>query len=174
MDTLIWLVDFPLRHGYPMIFIAGFSLMGLVVFAFRGVGGANARLQAVRDREGLPETRPSGGVRMLAARVQRIVFRILLVVMASGLVLGILGLTGVPVTHGYIHDRGIPTTGTMDGDWVTFSTPDGTTYTIESNFFTPAMYPDPHAWVPSDTPVVVRYLPSHPQAFVIDSTQIPE
>ncbi|GAB3633606.1 hypothetical protein GCM10027421_29590 [Microbacterium shaanxiense] len=174
MDTLIWLLNFPVGHAYPTVFIAGFSLMGLGVLSFRGVGGANPKLTAMREREGLPEARSAGGVGHLAARVQRFGFRILAVVMVSGLVMGILALTGVPLTRAYIHENGVPTTGSMDGDWVTFSTAGGQTFTIESNFFSPAVYPDTGAWVSSDAPVVVRYLPSHPQAFVIDTTQLPQ
>ncbi|MDQ0645796.1 hypothetical protein [Microbacterium murale] len=174
MDTLIWLVNFPVSHAYAMVFIAGFSLMGLAGFAFRGVGGTSSRLTAVREREGLPEAGRTGGLCVAAARVQRLGFRVLAVIMLAGLVLGILALTGVPVSRGYIHDHGVPTTGTVDGDWVTFSTPGGETYTLESNFFSPALHPDSSAWLPSDAPVVVRYLPAHPQAFVIDTTQLPE
>lgn len=174
LDTFVWLVNFPVSHGYAMVFIAGFSLMGIGVMAFRSVGGRDSRLAQVREREGLPEARSSGGGRLLAARAQRIVFRVLLVVMGAGLVLGILGLTGVPVTHGYIHANGIPTTATLDGDWITFATADGTEYTLENDFFSPAQYPDRDAWLPSDGPLVVRYLPSHPQAFVVDTTQLPE
>lgn len=174
LDTLIWLINFPVRHGYAMAFIAGFSLMGLVVLAFRRVGGTDSRLSAVRESEGLPETRRTGGARVVAAHVQRLVFRILAVLMLAGLALGILGLTGAPVTSAYIHTHGVTTTGTADGDWVTFSTPGGETYTLESSFFTPASYPDRLSWMDSDAPVVVRYLPSHPQAFVVDTTQLPE
>lgn len=173
LDSLIWLINFPVAHGYPMVFIAGFSLFGLAALAFRSVDGVDSRLTVIRDREGLPESRPAGG-RIVVARVQRIVFRILALIMLSGLVLGILSLAGVPVTHGYIRANGVPTTGTVDGDWVTFSTPGGETYTIESNFFTPAMHPDRDAWLPSDAPVVVRYLPSHPQAFIVDTQELPE
>lgn len=175
LDTLIWLINFPVSHGYVMIFIAGFSLLGIAALAFRPVASsARSPLAAVREREGLPEAGGTGGGRVLVARMQQVFFRILGVVMIAGLVLGILGVTGVPVTRAYIHTNGIPTTGAVDGDWVTFSTSGGETYTLESNFFSSAMYPDAHAWIPSGAPVVVRYLPSHPQAFVIDSSQIPE
>jgi len=105
--------------------------------------------------------------------VRRVVFRILAFVMLGCLVIGILSRTGVPVTRAYIYDNGRPTTATIDGDWVTFTTAEGVEYTLESNFFTPAVYPDRDAYLPSGAPVVVRYLPSHPQAFVIDSTQTP-
>lgn len=171
MDTLIWLLNFPAAHGYAMVFIAGFSILGLFAGSVGGVvpGGA---LRMIREREGLlrPEERPRGQV---AGRIMRVVFRILAVVMLGSLVIGILSLTGVPVTRAYIYDNGRPTTATMDGDWVTFTTADGVEYTLESNFFTPAVYPDRDVFLSSGEPVVVRYLPSHPQAFVIDSTQTP-
>ncbi|MBP3978667.1 DUF3592 domain-containing protein [Microbacterium sp. BLY] len=172
MDTLMWLLNFPASHGYAMVFIAGFSILGLFAISAGGASAKGGSLRAVREREGLlpSETRPRGNV---GATIARVFFRILAFVMLGSLVIGILSLTGVPVTRAYIYDNGRPTTGTLDGDWVTFTTADGTEYTLESNFFTPAVYPDRDAWLPSGAPVVVRYLPSHPQAFVIDSSQTP-
>jgi len=171
LDTLIWLVNFPAAHGYAMVFIAGFSTLGL--FALSGSRSApGAALRRVREREGLLHDGDATRGR-LGGVVRQIVFRVLAVVMLGNLVVGILSLTGVPVTRAYIHEHGQPTTGTMDGDWVTFTTSSGVEYTIESNFFTPAVYPDRDAYLPSGEPVVVRYLPGHPQAFVIDSAQGP-
>lgn len=171
MDTLIWLVNFPAAHGYAMVFIAGFSILGLFAMSARGAvpGGG---LRVVREREGLlhPQDRPRGRV---GASIVRVGFRILAFLMLGALVIGILSLVGVPVTRAYIADNGRPTTGTRDGDWVTFTTAEGVEYTLESNVFTPAVYPDRDAYLPSDQPVVVRYLPAHPQAFVIDSAQTP-
>ena len=171
LDTLIWLLNFPAAHGYAMVFIAGFSILGLFAMSVRGAAPGGA-LRTIREREGLlrPEERPRGQV---SGRILRIVFRVLAFVMLGSLVIGILSLTGVPVTRAYIYDNGRPTTATMDGDWVTFTTAEGVEYTLESNFFTPALYPDRDSFLPSGEPVVVRYLPSHPQAFVIDSSQTP-
>ncbi|CAH0196116.1 hypothetical protein [Microbacterium foliorum] len=171
LDTLIWLINFPASHGYAMVFIAGFSILGL--FAMSAGGAApGASLRRVREREGLLHGHIATRGRAVGA-VRRLVFRVLAVVMLANLVIGILSLTGVPITRAYIHEHGQPTTGTVDGDWVTFTTPSGVEYTIESNFFTPAVYPDRDAYLPSGEPVVVRYLPGHPQAFVIDSSQGP-
>lgn len=171
MDALIWLVNFPASHGYAMVFIAGFSILGLFALSARGAvpGGA---LRSIREREGLlhPTERPPGRVWAGAVRVGA---RVLAFLMLGSLVNGILSLTGVPVTRAYIYDNGRPTTGTLEGDWVTFTTAEGVEYTLESNFFTPAVYPDRDAFLTSGEPVVVRYLPSHPQAFVIDSDQTP-
>ena len=171
MDTLIWLVNFPAAHGYAMVFIAGFSILGLFAMSARAAvpGG---ELRRIREREGLlrDDIRPRGQV---AGSIVRVVFRILAFVMLGSLVIGILSLVGVPVTRAYIYDNGQPATGTMDGDWVTFTTADGVEYTLESNFFTSAVYPDRDVYLPSGEPVQVRYLPDHPQAFVIDSEQTP-
>jgi hypothetical protein len=171
MDALIWLVNFPASHGYAMVFIAGFSILGLFALSARGAvpGGA---LRSIREREGLlhPTERPRGRV---WAGVVRVGARVLAFLMLGSLVIGILSLTGVPVTRAYIYDNGRPTTGTLEGDWVTFTTAEGVEYTLESNFFTPAVYPDRDVYLTSGEPVVVRYLPSHPQAFVIDSDQTP-
>lgn len=171
LDTLIWLLNFPASHGYAMVFIAGFSILGL--FAMSASGATpDAALRRIREREGLlrPEDAPRG---VVGGRIRRIVFRVLAFLMLANLVIGILSLTGVPVTRAYIHEHGQPTTATRDGDWVTFTTSGGVEYTLESNFFTPAVYPDRDAYIPSGQQVVVRYLPAHPQAFVIDSTQTP-
>lgn len=171
MDALIWLVNFPAAHGYAMVFIAGFSVLGLFALSARSAvpGG---QLRAIREREGLlrPDQRPSGRVWGTTVRVCA---RLLAFLMLACLVIGILSLTGVPVTRAYIYDNGRPTSATLDGDWVTFTTAEGVEYTLESNFFTPAVYPDRDAYIPSGELIVVRYLPSHPQAFVIDSTQTP-
>lgn len=169
MDTVIWLVNFPVSHGYAMVFVAGFSLVGLGSMAFRPVG-ASSKLQVIRAREGLPEVSSRGAGPTVFAHLQRALFRVLGLVMLAGLALGILGLTGVPVTAAYIHQHGIPTTAAVDGDWVTFTTPNGQAYTLESNFFTPSQYPDRYGYFSGDQ-VVVRYLPGHPQAFVIDTVQ---
>ena len=171
MDTLVWLVNFPASHGYAMVFIAGFSTLGLFALSARGAVPGEA-LRSIREREGLlhPTEHPRGRV---WAGVVRIGARVLALVMVGSLVIGILSLTGVPVTRAYIYDNGRPTTGTLEGDWVTFTTAEGVEYTLESNFFTPAVYPDRDVYLASGEPVVVRYLPSHPQAFVIDSDQTP-
>ncbi|PRB65451.1 MULTISPECIES: hypothetical protein [unclassified Microbacterium] len=171
MDTLVWLVNFPASHGYAMVFIAGFSTLGLFALSARGAVPGEA-LRSIREREGLlhPTEHPRGRV---WAGVVRIGARVLALVMVGSLVIGILSLTGVPVTRAYIYDNGRPTTGTLEGDWVTFTTAEGVEYTLESNFFTPAVYPDRDVYLTSGEPVVVRYLPSHPQAFVIDSDQTP-
>lgn len=172
MDTLIWLLNFPASHGYAIVFIAGFSILGLFMISARGVGSSGSALRRIREREGLLRPGQRSGGR-LGARVVRIAFRVLAFLMLGSLVIGILSLTGVPITRAYIHDNGRPTTGTIDGNWVTFTTAEGVEYTLESNFFTPAVYPDRGAYIPTGEPVVVRYLPGHPQAFVIDSSQTP-
>ncbi len=170
LDTIVWLANFPVTHGYAMVFIAGFSLFGtLGLAASRGASGA--RLDAVRVREGFADAPKAPTLRRVFARVRRIVFLFLSLVLAVGGVLGILGLVGVPVTRAYIHENGLPTTGRLDGEWVTFTNSSGVEYTLHNDFFTPSLYPDADAYIPTDQPVVVRYLPSHPQAFVIDTTQ---
>lgn len=172
LDTVFWLLNFPASHAYAMVFIAGFSILGLFAVSATRSSPA-AALRRVRESEGLlsghdAQRRDIGGTAL------RVLFRILAFVMLANLVIGILSLTGVPVTRAYIYDNGRPTTASLDGDWVTFTTADGMEYTLESNFFSPAVYPDRDAYIPGGQPVVVRYLPSHPQAFVIDSSQLSE
>ena len=172
-DTLIWLIDFPVSNGYVMVFIAGFAITGCLVLALRRTGPSD-KLAAVRQREGIANTeRPRPAFATVVGRIRRPLFLALTVLMLASLVLGILGLSGMPVTRAYIYDNGVPTVGTVDGDWVTFSTAVGEEYTLPHRFFIPSLYPDQDAFLPSDEPVVVRYLPSHPQAYVIDSSQLP-
>ncbi|PRB09899.1 hypothetical protein CQ047_09310 [Microbacterium sp. MYb72] len=169
LDTLIWLVNFPASHGYAMVFIAGFSILGLFAMSVSGASPVSA-LRRVREREGLlHDQRPPRG--RTWGRVMRIAFRILAFLMLANLVIGILSLTGVPVTRAYIYEHGETAQATRDGDWVTFTASNGVEYTLESNFFTPAVYPDRDVYLPSGDPVTVRYLPGHPQAFVIDSAR---
>lgn len=170
-DTLIWLLNFPASHAYVIVFIAGFSILGLFAASARGAV-PGAALRVVREREGLVADTPrvAGSV---AGRIRRIVFRVLAVVMLANLVIGILSLTGVPLTRAYIHEHGEQAPASLDGDWVTFTTSTGVEYTLESNFFSPAVYPDGSDYRFSGDPVVVRYLPGHPQAFVIDNSATP-
>lgn len=170
LDTLIWLLNFPASHGYAMVFIAGFSILGLFAMSASG-RSPRATLRAVREREGVAHETEAPREGTLAA-VARLVFRVLAIVMVANLAIGILSLTGVPITRAYIHEHGRPTSATVDGDWVTFTTETGVEYTLESNFFTPAVYPDRDAYIPSGETITVRYLPDHPQAFVIDSSQV--
>jgi hypothetical protein len=171
MDTVFWLLNFPASHGYAMVFIAGFSILGLFALSMKGAAAGDA-LRSIREREGMPVAHARS--RDIQGAVRRGVFRALAVVMLGTLVIGILSLAGVPITRAYIFDHGRPTTATVDGAWITFTTAEGATYTLENDFFTPSVHPDRDAYIPSAQPVVVRYLASHPQAFVIDSSQLPE
>lgn len=171
LDTLVWLVNFPASHGYATVFIAGFSILGLFAMSASGAAPGGA-LRQVRAREGLlrEQGRPRGA---MTQRIVRGGFRILAFLMLANFVIGILSLTGVPVTRAYIFEHGERASATLDGDGVTFTTSTGVEYTLESNFFTPAVYPDRDAYIPSGEPVTVRYLSGHPQAFVIGSPQDP-
>ncbi|MFE2772568.1 hypothetical protein [Microbacterium resistens] len=166
LDTLMWLLNFPASHGYQMVFVAGFSLFGLIAMAVRRPAGRDA-LAVIRAREGLAVADTGEAARRIRGRLRQWFFRILLLVMLTGGAVGILSLVGVPVTNAYIHANGVAAEATVDGDWVTFTAEDGKTYTLENPFFTPAAYPDSRAWVGSGDPVVVHYLREHPQAFVI-------
>lgn len=169
LDTLIWLVNFPASHGYAMVFIAGFSLFGLFALSMSG-RSPRTGLRAVREREGLTEDQGTARAD-LRGTIVRGVFRVLAVLMLANLVIGILSLVGVPITRAYIHEHGRPAAAVVDGDWVTFTTDSGVEYTLPNDFFTPSTYPDRDAYVPSGESATVRYLPDHPQAFVIDTSQ---
>ena len=172
LDTLMWLVNFPASNAYAVVFIAAFSFFGLLGLASR-TRAPGAALRRVRESEGLLPDADRARVDVLGG-ARRVLAGVLAAVMVGALAVAILSLVGVPVTRAYIHEHGRPTTGTIDGDWVSFTTSDGTAYTLENDFFSPAVYPDREAFLPSGQPVVVRYLLDHPQAFVIDSSQLPE
>jgi hypothetical protein len=171
MDTVFWLLNFPASHGYEMVFLAGFSILGFLALSRKGTAPGEA-LQRIREREGMSVA--SGRNRQIVGTVRRTVSRVLAAVMGVVLIVAILGLVGVPVTRAYIFDHGRPTTATVDGAWITFTTAEGMTYTLENDALSPSAHPDRDAHIPSAQPVVVRYLSSHPQAFVIDSSQLPE
>lgn len=169
MDTVIWLLNFPVSHGFAVVVIAGFAL--LCLFARWSARSAlGPLLPEPEERDELLSPRNGGGP-AAAVRSIRVGLSALALLMLGSFLLGILGLTGVPVTRAYIYDHGQPTTATRDGDWVTFTTATGVEYTLESSIFSPAGYPDRDASFGEQ--VVVRYLPGHPQAFVIDSAQRP-
>lgn len=170
MDTLIWIVDFFASHGYIMVFIAAFSAFGLLPLALRRVGAPRL---VQTDLSGGESLVTGGSPRSVLGIVQTWVYRALAVVVIGGGVVGLLSLFGVPVTRGYIHAHGVAATGVYDGSFLRFSTTAGVEYTLPVDFFTPAMHPDAHAYIPWDEPIVVRYLADHPQAYVVDSTQLP-
>jgi hypothetical protein len=59
-------------------------------------------------------------------------------------------------------------------DFVAFEAADGRTYWLNNDFFSPATWPDREAFVSSGTRFQVRYLPDHPQAYVIDTDTLPD
>ncbi|GAA3652229.1 hypothetical protein [Microbacterium marinilacus] len=162
VDAIVWLANFPVTHGYAMVFIAGFSSMGLIAMA----AGLSARRRKAAPGAG-PAAAASPGARPLAV-VQAWLYRVLAVGVIGGGVLGLLSLTGVSATGWYIHQHGATAEGTRDGDWITFTASDGVEYTVPYDFFTPASYPDTGASLMSDV-VTVRYLESHPQTYVVDT-----
>ncbi|WP_396911142.1 hypothetical protein [Mycolicibacterium sp.] len=183
LDTLIWLIDIPVRHGFVFVFLAVFGGLGALVI-FLAAGREKGRplpgsiivsklltttpaplLTAARTREGLPRTTPPAPRRPSLARTAS---GALLVLLVLGGLLGLLGLVKVPLTHAYISAHGTETSATIDGEWVSFTAEDGTTYRVRNSFSAPATYPGSNPTIGYDHDTVpVRYLPSHPQAFII-------
>lgn len=173
LDTLVWLANFPVTNGYIITFIAASAILGCFMMA-RRFRANTLTLAAIREREGLSQaTRVRPGTAVVGS-IRRMLFSVLAIVMLVSFILSILATIGVPLTRSYIHANGSPTTGEIDGDWVSFTTNVGVEYTLPNASFTRSTYPDTRAYVGSDEPVVVRYLPSHPQAYVIDTTQLPQ
>lgn len=173
LDSLVWLVNFPVTHGYAITFIAAFSMIGCFLLAVRSQK-VSVALTALREREGLPSASQPRPRTEVLSRIRRIFFGVLGLVMLGSLILGILATMGVPLTRGYIHANGVPTTGEVDGGWVSFTSNAGVEYTLRNDSFTPSVHPNTRSYVGSGEPVVIRYLPSHPQAYVIDTTQSPQ
>lgn len=179
-DTLAWLLNFPVTNGFAICFTAGFGLFGAVMAIFQGslTGTNSQKLAAIRTREGLPEPSPWDGARPVLTRARRISAIVLTVVLAVALAAGIRGLTSTSTTRQYIWDHGVTATATVtDGFYenLTFVAKDGQRYTVRNDFFSSAMYPQgEYEMLSEGDRVEVRYLPGHPQAFVIDLSSIEE
>jgi hypothetical protein len=92
----------------------------------------------------------------------------------SGLAIAIASLVFGPITRAYIYENGEQAIATQtDGisDGVVFTTTEGETYTLNLPFFSPPTYPERDAFVSGSDQLVVRYLPGHPQAYVVDTTE---
>jgi hypothetical protein len=165
MDTLVWLVNFPATHGYVLVFIAGFSLMGLGMRSFRNSGHVSPRLDQLRAANGEEIPRPSP-VRIVAGSAQMWVYRLLALVIIGGRVIGVISLIKGPVTGEYIAEHGLEATGTMDVETVTFTAADGRVLTQPYDFFTQPLVPS-DGYSPSSGDVTIRYLEGHPQAYVV-------
>ncbi|AMS06023.1 hypothetical protein DUY81_16525 [Acidipropionibacterium acidipropionici] len=178
MNTLVWLANFPVSNGYAMIFIGAFSLMGLGMMTFGGGTTGDGKLQKIRAAQGLPEARSGEELRAGLRTARRILAGLLLIGMVACLALGIMGVTGRGATRAWIHGHGTAADATMvsvEGeDFVAFEAADGRTYWLHNDFFSPATWPDREAFVSSGTRFQVRYLPDHPQAYVIDTDTLPD
>jgi hypothetical protein len=172
LDTLIWLVNFPATHAYEMVFVGAFSSFGLIGLAFRK-GPRLSRLAELRAERGQAPSTVSAPVRIGAA-LQTWFFRLLAIVVLSGLALALASLVFGPITRAYIYENGEQAIATQtDGisDGVVFTTTEGETYTLNLPFFSPPTYPERDAFVSGSDQLVVRYLPGHPQAYVVDTTE---
>ncbi|MGO1255612.1 MAG: hypothetical protein ACTIJN_00565 [Microbacterium gubbeenense] len=174
MDSLVWLANFPATHAYEMVFLGAFSALGLVVAARQSVP-KRSRLDQLRVERGMagPEFPAASRV---AAKVQSWFFFLLALVVFSGFVIAIASLIFGPITRGYIYEHGeravaIQTDDMGSFETVTFDADNGHRYTLNLPFFSPVTYPDRDAFVSGSEDLVVRYLPNHPQAFVIDTRQ---
>ncbi|MGO2110191.1 MAG: hypothetical protein ACTH31_01095 [Pseudoclavibacter sp.] len=166
-DTLVWLAHFPAQHGYAMIFIAAFALFGFVrILITSGSGGAR-RLDELRVQSGEAKPKPNP-IAAVVRPVQRIVLIVVAIITIAGGVIGILSLTGVPVTETYIAENGVETTGSYDGTYVTFEASNGNEYTLPVDFFTEPAVGGEIYMLSSDEPVTIIYLEQHPQAFVVE------
>lgn len=174
MDTIVWLANFPATHAYEMVFLGAFSAMGLIGAARRR-GPSRSRLEQLRIERGLQEPEFSLGSR-IAAQARSWFFFVLALFVLSGLAIAIASLIFGPVTRGYIYDHGVRADTIVDDEFasfetVTFDAEDGTRYTLDLPFFSPVTYPDRNASASGTDALVVRYLPDHPQAYVVDTRE---
>lgn len=171
LDTLIWLANFPATFGYASVFIAAFSSFGLLMLAFRsgGASGPGDRLRQLRVERGLAPADDGPSRPDVLGLLRRWFFRIVALVVLSSGAIGLASLIFGPVTAGYIYEHGVQVTAEqVDHDYVRFTAEDGTAYTLPHSFFTPPSYPEDTSLAFADQPVV-RYLPDHPQAYVLDT-----
>lgn len=172
LDTLIWLVNYPATHAYEMVFLGAFSALGLIG-ASRSSTPKLSRLAQLRAERGQAPTEIPARVRVGAA-IKAWFFRLLSIVVLSGLAIAIASLIFGPITRAYIYNNGeqaVATQGEGLNGGITFTADDGETYTVNLPFFSPPTYPERDAFVSSSDQLVVRYLPGHPQAYVVDTNE---
>lgn len=169
MPTVVWLTHFPATHGYAMVFVASFGLIGLVARSVTNPA-SSSRLRALQAEAG---EQPTAGqvLRSTAGHVQMVVYHVIALVVLVGGVIGVVSLVKGPVTASYVADHGIDATGTYDDAAVTFRATDGTTYVLPYDFFTPASTEGHDGFLSSGDQVTVTYLESHPQAYVVRAAQ---
>lgn len=171
LDTIVWIANVPATYGYAMVFLAAFGSAGIIGLGFRGTRSRrDSRLTELRAERGQPV--PAGApVALLRAR--NWFFRVLALAMIGSGVIGLLSLVNGPVTAAYIYEHGETTTGTvpedLSSDWVRFTASDGITYTLPFAFFSPPSYPEDESVAFAADELVIRYLPGHPQAYVLDT-----
>ena len=164
-DTIVWLANFPATHAYEMVFLGSFSAMGLIGLALRR-GPSRSRLEQLRIERGL----------RIVAQTRNSSFVALALVVLAGLAIALASLLFGPITRGYIYDHGVRADTIVDDEGgsfetVTFDAENGTRYTLNLPFFSPVTYPDRDATATGTDPLVVRYLPGHPQAYVVDTRE---
>ncbi len=164
-DTIVWLANFPATHAYEMVFLGSFSAMGLIGLALRR-GPSRSRLEQLRIERGL----------RIVAQARSWSFVALALVVLAGLAIALASLLFGPITRGYIYDHGVRADTIVDDEGgsfetVTFDAENGTRYTLNLPFFSPVTYPDRDATATGTDPLVVRYLPGHPQAYVVDTRE---
>ncbi|WP_029151352.1 hypothetical protein [Microbacterium indicum] len=171
LDALVWLATFPATHGYEMVFVGAFGGIGLIAMAFRGGSGSSgSRLADLRRERGLQAPAAAGASATFV--FVRWLWRILALVVLSGAVIGLISLISSPITSPYIYANGAMAVAVDNGDdTLTFTAEDGAEYTVNVPFFTQPSYPDADAFLAMSEQVVVRYLPDHPQAFVVDTDE---
>ena len=171
-DTLVWLVNFPATHAQEMAFVGGFSILGILALALRSKP-RRSRLEELRAERGqAPAMAPLNA--RIGTALQAWIFRLLALVVGAGLVIAIASMIFGPITRGYIYENGNAATVTKNdylSNTITFTAEDGKTYTMSLAFFSPPTYPDRNVDVIGNERLVVRYLPDHPQAFVIDTAE---
>ena len=181
-DAVVWIVDALMSQTVVLSLVAGTLLIPvLLLFVVRS--GAHGRflpgtsytsgvldrtpmpyLHAARRREGLPRaTSIPENPRTPPVRIFAWVALACLAIIA---LLAGLGTARVPVTQPYITAYGTPAQARAEGQWVIFTAHDGVEYRLYNRLFSPS-YPTGTLSVYDGDTFTVRYLPNHPQAYVI-------
>jgi len=175
LDTIVWIVNVPATTGYAWTFIGAFSAIGLLMVAsgfgsqLRLARSARANAREARARGGHPDDDVPNPLAVLGYGLGRVAAVVIVLITVAFGAVGLISTFGHTITAGYIFDHGVQVDAeNINDDYVQYTAADGTVYTMEYSFFTAQSAPSDENIAFAET-LVVRYLPDHPQAFVVDT-----
>lgn len=172
MGTLVWLATFPSSEGFFLLFLAGFALPGLLMLSASNRARPSVLLASLQSAQsGSAEKVPPG--RLFRGALQMWVYRLLLLLVVAGAIIGGVSLATTSFTLSYIAEHGATAQGHLEDDKVTFVATDGRTYVRPFSAMSPQQFPR-DSYLDSTGQVTVRYLEDHPQAYTVIGVVPPE